>query len=245
MNNTIKELIERKSTRLFKDKEISKEDKELIIKGAINAPTAGNMQLYSILDITNQSIKDKLAVYCDNQGFISDSKLCLIFCADYYKWQKAFISANLKPRKIEEGDLLLAMEDTIIAAQNSVVAAHSLGIGSCYIGDIMENAEEVIKLLQIPEHVYPACMLVFGYPKTQMKEKPRRMDNKYVVFENTYKKLDNDEIKEMLVPRTLPKGYEEWIKAFMERKHNSDFSKEMTRSAKVHINNFIKKSDYE
>lgn len=245
MNNTIKELIERKSTRLFTDKEISKEDKDLIITSAINAPTAGNMQLYSIIDIKEQKLKDELAILCDNQSFISDSKLCLIFCADYYKWQKAFVSSDLKPRDIAEGDMLLAMEDAIIAAQNTVVGAHSLGIESCYIGDIMENAEKVIDLLKLPGHVYPACMLVFGYPKAQMAEKPKRVDNKYVVFENEYKELNKDELKDMLFERTQPKGYEEWMKAFMERKHNSDFSKEMNRSAKVHIDNFNKKCDYE
>ena len=48
---------------------------------------------------------------------------------------------------------MLAITDTAIAAQNAVVAAESLGIGSCYIGDIMENCEEQRRLLQLPEYV--------------------------------------------------------------------------------------------
>lgn len=67
---------------------------------------------------------------------------------------------------------MLAVTDTAIAAQNAVVAAESFGIGSCYIGDIMENCEEQRKLLQLPEYVFPAVMIVFGWPtKQQMKRK--------------------------------------------------------------------------
>lgn len=240
MNDTIKLLIERKSTRSFANKEITKEDKDLIIEAAINAPTAGNMQLYSIIEIENQELKDKLSVLCDNQPFIKDAKYVLIFVADYQKWQDAFISLDLNPRDIQEGDMLLAMEDAIIAACNAQVASQSLGIGSCYIGDIMENAEKVIELLKLPKHVYPACMLVFGYPSDNMTnvKKPKRVDTKYVLFKNQYKKLDKDNLKDMLNERTILKGYKEWIKAFMERKHNSTFSKEMQRSARIYIDRF-------
>lgn len=240
MNDTIKLLLQRKSTRSFLDKEISKEDKDLIIEAAINAPTAGNMQLYSIIEVEDEELKSKLSILCDNQPFIKEAKYVLIFVGDYYKWQKAFKSIGLNPRDIEEGDMLLAAEDALIAASNAQVASESLGIGSCYIGDIMENAEEVSKLLKLPNHTYPACMIVFGYPSENMKNvnKPKRVDSKYVLFKNEYSSLNNDEIKDMLYSRTVPKGYEEWMRAFMERKHNSDFSKEMQRSAKVHIDRF-------
>lgn len=240
MNDTIKLMFERKSTRSFSDKEISREEKDLIIESAINAPTAGNMQLYSIIEIENQDIKNKLSVLCDNQPFIKEAKYVLIFIADYQKWQDAFLSLNLEPRDIQEGDMLLATEDAIIAASNAQLASESLGIGSCYIGDIMENAEKIIDLLKLPKHTYPACMLVFGYPSNNMTnvKKPKRVDNKYVLFTDQYKKLDKEDLQNMLNERTIPRGYSEWMKAFMERKHNSDFSKEMQRSARVYIDRF-------
>ena len=242
MNNTIKELYERQSVRIYTNEEISKEDKELIINSAIQAPNAGNMQLYSIIDVTNQEIKDKLAILCDNQPFISKAKMVLIFCADYEKWFKAFSNISSEVRKPGMGDLFLSMEDAIIAAQNSVVAGWSLGIGSCYIGDIMENHEEIVDLLNLPEHVYPACMVVYGHIDYDhiMKNKPSRVDNKYVVFENEYKNLSDEELRDMFEPRTLPKGYEEWMKAFLERKYNSSFCDEMCRSAEKYIERYKK-----
>ena len=70
MNNTIEELFARKSVRVFADKLIEPEKKQLIIDAAIQAPTAGNMTLYSIIDVQSQELKDKLAKTCDNQPFI-------------------------------------------------------------------------------------------------------------------------------------------------------------------------------
>ena len=61
MNNTIKQLFERKSVRVYQDKPIEAKEKQLIFNAAIQAPTAGNMTLYSIIDIQDQAIKEKLA----------------------------------------------------------------------------------------------------------------------------------------------------------------------------------------
>ena len=71
MNEILVSLHERKSIRSFNDISISASDKLAILLAAMAAPTAGNQQLYTILDITDQSIKDKLAVTCDNQPFIA------------------------------------------------------------------------------------------------------------------------------------------------------------------------------
>lgn len=240
MNETIKQLYERKSVRVFEDKEISKEDKMAIIKAATMAPTAGNQQLYTILDITDQELKEKLVKTCDNQPFIAKAPMVLIFCADCKKWYDAFKGAGCEPRKPGVGDLLLAVSDTNIAAQNAVTAAWSLGIGSCYIGDIMENYEEQKQLLNLPEYVFPAAMLVFGYPTQQQIErtKPERAAMEHIVHENGYRVMGNDELKDLFSIRTGNKSYEEYMKAFCDRKFNSEFSQEMTRSVSAYIDEY-------
>ncbi|MBR2483273.1 MAG: nitroreductase family protein, partial [Oscillospiraceae bacterium] len=147
MNEVIRGLIERKSMRVYTEQEISPADKALILKAAAEAPTAGNQQLYTILDITDQKIKDRLVETCDHQGMIAEAKMVLIFCADCKKWYDAYLATGCAPRKPAIGDLMLAVSDTMIAAQNAVTAAESLGIGSCYIGDVMENCAEQRALL--------------------------------------------------------------------------------------------------
>ena len=85
MNEIIESLYQRKSVRAFTDREIAPEDKEMILNAAIQAPSAGNQQLYTILDITDPELKETLARTCDNQPFIARGKMVLIFLADCRK----------------------------------------------------------------------------------------------------------------------------------------------------------------
>lgn len=241
MNEVIRELYARKSVRVFENREITSQDKKMILEAAAMAPTAGNQQMYTILDITDQKLKERLAETCDHQPFIGKAKMVLIFCADYQKWYDAFLDAGCEPRRPGAGDLMLAVSDAVIAAQNAVVAAESLGIGSCYIGDIMENCEIHRKMLNLPAYVFPAAMLVFGYPTKQQMErkKPERVDMKHVVHENSYRHMESEEIREMFASRAAGKTYEEHMQAFCSRKYNSDFSREMTRSVEEYLKSFL------
>ncbi|MEG2119507.1 MAG: nitroreductase family protein [Pseudoflavonifractor sp.] len=232
MNEILQSLYHRKSVRVYTGEPICAEDKEAILQAAAAAPTAGCQQLYTILDITDQDLKNKLAVTCDNQPFIAKAEMVLVFCADCKKWQDAYRTAGCAPRSPGPGDLMLAVEDAAIAAQNAVTAAESLGIGSCYIGDIMERRAEQRALLHLPEHVFPAVMLVFGYPTEQQKArlKPERVALRHIVHENAYRDMDGSELREMLQNRTGGDSFEHFLTGFCARKYNSDFSREMTRS---------------
>ena len=230
----------RKSVRAFEDRQIPEDIKQEILRCAAQAPTAGNQQLYTILDITDQALKEKLAVTCDNQPFIAKAPLVLIFCADAQRWHDAYIEAGCGPRAPGAGDLMLAVCDAAIAAQNAVTAAESFGIGSCYIGDIMEQCETHRELLGLPPFVFPALMLVFGYPTQQQisREKPERFAMKHIVHENTYRRMDGPELREMMSQRAGSRGFDEWVRAFCERKYNSDFSREMGRSVMEYLKDF-------
>lgn len=240
MNEVIESLYRRKSVRAYEDRIIPEEMKQLILEAAMQAPSAGCQQLYTILDITDQKLKENLAETCDHQPFIAKAPMVLVFCADCKKWYDAYIEAGCEPRKPGVGDLMLAVTDTVIAAQNAVTAAESLGIGSCYIGDIMENCEEQRKLLELSDYVFPAAMLVFGWPTKQQKErqKPERCDLKHIVHENTYRSMDGAELRDMFGHECKNRTYEEWCSAFCKRKYNSDFSREMSRSVAKYLEQF-------
>ena len=240
MNEVIRQLHDRKSVRAYTDREIGKAEKEAILLAAAEAPTAGNQQLYTILDITDQALKDKLVDTCDHQPMIAQAKMVLIFCADCKKWYDAYIAVGCQTRRPGVGDLMLAVTDTMIAAQNAVTAAESLGIGSCYIGDIMENYEAQRELLNLPEYVVPVGMLIFGYPTEQQlrRPKPKRVDMKFIVHENSYHTMSNQELEEMWTPGTGERGYVAWMQAFCKRKYNSDFAQEMTRSIAKYLEQF-------
>lgn len=243
MNEVIRQLYERKSTRVFTDREIEEPAVREILQAASMAPTAGNQQLYTILRITEPELLGSLAESCDHQPFIAQAKLVLVFCADCLKWYEAYETVGCAPRSPGPGDLLLAVDDALIAAQNAVVAAESFGIGSCYIGDIMENNEIQRKLLDLPEYVFPAAMLVFGYPTAQQAErkKPARADLKHLVHENRYRRMDAEELQEMLAKGKNDLEYREWITAFCERKYHSGFALEMNRSVSEYLKQYTER----
>ena len=258
MKPTLDLLLNRKSTRAFEEREIEKDVKAKILEATLRAPTAGNMMLYSILDITDQSIKDKLVKTCDDQPFIARAPMVWIFLADYQRWYDYFIHSGVEAlcaereiamRKPEEGDLFLACSDALIAAQNAVVAAESFGIGSCYIGDIMENYEIHQEIFKLPPHAFPIAMLVFGYPTQQQKDRQMttRFDEKFIVFENEYQRLGGKDFEEMFAvqEKNRPQG-----KAMRDignfgqfmflRKFNSEFSREMSRSVREIVKTWMK-----
>ena len=240
MNEVIAQLYSRKSIRVYTEQPIGKAEKEAILRAAAEAPTAGNQQLYTILDITDQALKEKLVETCDHQPMIAQAKMVLIFCADCKKWYDAYVAVGCQTRKPGVGDLMLAVTDAMIAAQNAVTAAESLGIGSCYIGDIMENCEVQREILHLPQYVMPVGMLIFGYPTQQQVNrcKPERVEMKYIVHENGYVPLKDKDLEEMWSPRAGEKGYEAWMQAFCNRKYNSEFSREMTRSVEKYLEQF-------
>ena len=122
------------------------------------------------LNITDPALKATLADLCDHQPMIAKAPWALIFVVDYAKWIDLFEHVGcFEPEFVERtgkaprrapglGDFAIAAQDAVIAAQNAVVAAEALGLGSCYIGDIVENAEEVAELLDLPPYTMPGII---------------------------------------------------------------------------------------
>ena len=245
-NTILSALTARKSVRVFTDEAVTVEERAAILNATFQAPTAGNQQLYTILDITDTALKATLADLCDHQPFIAKAPLVLVFLADCRRWLNAYHAAGMPDaRKPGYGDLMLAMADTCIAAQNAVTAAESMGIGSSYIGDVIENAEPMREALRLPEYVVPACMLVFGRPteQQQRRPKPARFAEQAIVCENTYRDRTPDELRADFTARAAANGQPDYdfntaVQAFCKRKYESDFSKEMTRSAHVYWDEF-------
>ena len=244
MNPIIESIKTRKSTRQFENKEITNDIKSAILEAAFQAPTAGNQMLYAIIDVTDQSLKNQLAKTCDNQPFIAEAPLVLIFLADTRRWYDAYVEAELEVRNPGMGDLFLAIQDAVIAAQNVVMAAESFGIGSCYIGDILENVEVHRELLKLDEYTVPISMLVMGYPTESQinRTKPNRFDRKYIVHENRYRRLSGEELRAMHEAQADRPDYnfDQAVQAFGKRKYMSDFSLEMTRSSEIYVKAFMK-----
>jgi hypothetical protein len=103
----------------------------------------------------------------------------------------------------------------------------------------MEQYETHRELLDLPPYVFPIGMVVFGYPTQQQKDREltSRFDEKFIVFENKYRRLGRDDFDEMFASRPLPKGramegIENFGQAAYVNKFGADFSIEMRRSVR-------------
>jgi len=244
LNETLALIHNRRSIRAFEEREVSPEIKAELLHATLRAPTAGNLMLYSIIDVQEQHIKDTLAVTCDNQPFIARAPLVWVFLADYQRWYDCFRLADISTKpdelKPQEADLLLACCDALAAAQTAVIAAESLGLGSCYIGDIMERYEVHRELFGLPRYTFPICMLCLGYPTSQRQRKlTSRFEERFIIFQNQYQRLGPDDFQAMFASEsqagdeTNASGFQQAARLVYKRKFNADFSAEMRRSVKA------------
>ncbi|HUX37887.1 MAG TPA: nitroreductase family protein [Rectinemataceae bacterium] len=139
-----------------------------------------------------------------------------------------------------EGDLMLAVSDALIAAQTAAIAAEALGLGSCYIGDIMENYEKLRDFFALPSWAFPVAMLAIGWPtgRQLVREQPPRFDRKFIVAKERYRPVDPSEYGELfgpdptrgapLLPGAANHGQHVW-----KRKFANAFMDELRRSVRA------------
>ncbi len=239
----------RKSVRAWEDRPIAQDVKDRILSATLRAPTAGNLTLYSILEIEDQQLKEQLSETCDHQPFIARAPWVLVFLADYRRLMDYYTAQGVKewcartgtpfatPR---EADLLLACCDALIAAQTATLAAEYLELGSCYIGDIMEQWETHRALLGLPRYTFPITMLCIGYPTEAQKARlqPPRLPQRMVIMKNRYQKLPPEALQSMY----QGPGWGQFVpneqvqtpgQALYQRKFAADFSIEMRRSVRA------------
>lgn len=238
MNDTIQLLLNRKSVRDYEDRDIPEEIKKEILEAAIRAPSAGNMNPYSIIEVEDSDIKEKLAVSCSNQMFIAKAPWVVVFLADYRRWYELFrrnVSEDI--RKPGIGDLRGAKGDARIVAQTAVIAAESYGIGSCYIGTVHKEYEYNRELLGLPDYVEIADLVCFGYPTKKQKQLPQRGRFKAsdIVYRDRYDLSKSDAMERMLLERdareTAGRGPQEYFQFKCEQKWTAQFLKDMAESS--------------
>jgi nitroreductase len=250
MNPTLELIMNRRSTREYDPTPLAPDEKDAILQAAMRAPTAGAMMLYTIIEVEDQALKDQLAVTCDHQPFIAHAPYVLLFLADYQRWMDLYEAAGCTQRATElgielrlpgEGDLVLALMDALIAAQTAALAAESLGIGSCYIGDIVENAETHRQMFNLPRYTFPAALLCLGKPAHARSSRlVPRFERRFIVHQDQYRRFSESELNDMHLPfgrqsfeaHDFPNGANNVVQANYIRKFTAGFSVEMTRSVR-------------
>lgn len=178
MNEIIQNIINRRSVRVYSEEQIKQEDLDLIIQAGLFAPSACNMQPWHLTVVQNQELINEMNIESKKEMLNCDNDYFKSFATneryDIFHRAPAIIVVS------GEKSSLSPQTDCAAAAENMMLAAESLGIGSCWIGLIRyllmgEKAQQYIERLEIPEGYEPYYAITLGYKKIDNpKPQPRR-----------------------------------------------------------------------
>lgn len=169
----------RRSVRSFLDKDVSKTQVERIFECGTLAPSAGNIQPWEFIIVRSPERKRALARAALGQEFIEEAPVVIVVVADQAR------SAKIYGRR---GAELFSIQDTAAAIQNMLLAAHSMGLGTCWVGAFDED--EVSKIVKVGAYLKPVAIIPIGYPKYYPEPIGRRPISK-VMHEEVYSSKEN------------------------------------------------------
>lgn len=189
-NFMVQKQLEHRTIREFKNESIPKDLFEQLIEVAKRTPTSNGMQASSIIRVTDPEKKKEIAAVC-KQEYVARVPELLIFVADQYRnYRIADDKGGYEPSARDMDRFFQGFTDACLTAQNIVNAAEASELGVVFFGSILNDAERIIEILELPELTMPVVGLGIGYPNQDPQLKPR-MSMELRLFENTYKKFDN------------------------------------------------------
>jgi FMN reductase (NADPH) len=161
------------SVRSYRPDPIPVEMVESVVAAAQRSSTSSNLQPYSVVAVTSEANRARLAELCGNQAHIRQAPVFLAWCADLARLDRACQLRGYTQVTDYVENFLVAAVDVGIAAQTGALAAEALGLGICYIGSIRNDTVAVIDLLQLPRLVFPITGMTLGWPAAEPHIRPR------------------------------------------------------------------------
>ncbi len=189
MKTTKDTLLDRRSIRRYERLPIPAESLDFIYEAIRNTPTSYNGQQFSVIDIDDPDIKEKL-YETTGQKQIRTCQHFLVFCADYNKISHLATRKGLEmpPFAHTADGVIVGIVDASLAMMSAIVAAESVGLGTCPIGYARTAAPEAIsRLLQLPQGVFVVCGLAIGIPREMPDLKPKQPSS-LIIHHNHYRR---------------------------------------------------------
>ncbi|MBP1925205.1 nitroreductase [Sedimentibacter acidaminivorans] len=197
INEMIQRQLQHRTIREFKDTSIPREILEALMEVARRTATSNGTQQFSIIRVTDSSIKKEIAEVC-NQEYVGRAPELLIFIADQFRNNKIIKEKGAETENASDMDRFFqGFTDACLAAQNVVNASESMDLGVVFLGSILNDSAKICKILKLPKLTFPVVGLGIGYSNQNPQLKPR-FDNRLRIFENSYTIFDNylEEMKE-------------------------------------------------
>ncbi len=184
--DTLESIRTRRSVRKFSDRPVAEEELQAVLEAARLAPSWANLQCWRFVVVRDPSMKAKISelsyleAYFAPKGYksnpalkaLAEAPVVIVACAD----------------PAESGDLRgqqYYLTDVGIAAENLMLAAHALGLGSVFVGVFEE--EKLRDVLNIPRNIRIVGLFPLGYPQAESKGGPPRKSLDEIVFQEKWK----------------------------------------------------------
>jgi len=164
----------RRSVRSYKEAPVPKEDILKVLEAAIWAPSAGNLQPWEFVVVTDEKVKRVLFKASYGQPWVLEAPVVIVVCADTRRTSRFYG---------ERGRNLYCIQDTAAAIQNMLLMAHYMGYGTCWVGAFDE--EIVKRVVKAPEGVRPIALVTLGVP-AEKPSPPKRRGLEEVVHWETF-----------------------------------------------------------
>lgn len=242
MNEVVELMKNHRSIRKYKNKAVEEDKIEAIIEAAQGASTSSFIQAYTIIRIDDKASRKEIAELAGNQKYVEECPLFLMFCADSARHK---LACDMNGKDMVQGyteNFITATVDTALAAQNAMLAAEALGLGGVYIGGIRNNPEEICKLLNIPENVYPLFGMCLGYPDDNPDKKQRLPME--VIFKKEKYNTEGDLERIQAYDEEIRKYYLERTNGQREDTWTGIVANMMSKVIRPHMRSFLEKHGF-
>lgn len=153
----------RRSIRRFKDQPIPDEMVDTLAEALIWAPSAGNLQARKFYFIEDKTVQREIVNAALGQSFIEKAPLVVVGCTD----------SRIVNRYGSRGTDLYTIQDVAASIMCMMLAAHDMGLGSCWVGAFHED--HVAEILGVPDYLTPVVIVPVGVP-VKKPSAPKRVD---------------------------------------------------------------------
>jgi nitroreductase len=163
-------ITERRSIRKYLDVPVEWDKVGDILEAGRLAPSSGNLQDWRFIVVTKQDVRKKIAECCPGQNWVDTAPVIIVIFS---------LTEKVKKFYGMRGERLYAIQNCAACATHMILAATSLGLGSCWIGAFDENMLQ--RAVGLPDNGRPQMLLTIGYAD----EKPQ-MPNRYQLDNLTF-----------------------------------------------------------
>ena len=188
-NEIIETMLQRKSIRKYTDEIPSDEVIQTIVRAGQQAPFAA--QLCSLL-LTRR------------EGNPFGAPLLFTICVDLHRMELIMEKRHWHTVTNDLSVLFFGIQDASLMAENMVIAAESLGMGSCFLGAAPYNADKIATRYKLPSRVFPVVQLAMGYPAENPPPRPR-YPIAFSLFEDEYPEFSSEQVEQAM--KQMDDGY--------------------------------------